>query len=85
MLQIFRFKVPNKISFTDAFTKVADKLRETVRFGHSTSSDVDKKYGHKDAVVLFRPPLLANKFEPSNVVYSGAADKNKIEEFIKEN
>ncbi|RXG53299.1 Protein disulfide-isomerase A3 [Armadillidium vulgare] len=72
-------------SLKDAFMKVADKLRETVRFGHSTSSDVDKKYGHKDAVVLFRSPLLANKFEPSNVVYSGSDDKSKIEEFIKEN
>lgn len=65
--------------------KVADKLRETVRFGHSTNTAVNEKYGHENTVVLFRPPIMANKFEPANVVYKGSSDKSKIEAFIKEN
>ena len=59
-------------------TKAANKLRESVTFAHTTSEDVMAKLGHTDGIVLFRPKNLANKFEPSEVVYeasAGAADK----------
>lgn len=70
---------------TDAFLQVADKLRETVRFGHSVKAEVDEKYGYKNMIVLFRPKHLDNKFEPSSVSYEGAEEKTAIQAFIKKN
>ena len=72
-------------NISDAFMKVADKMRETVRFGHTSASAVIDKYGQKDTIILFRNPALANKFEESTVKYEGSDDKSKIEKFIKEN
>merc|ERR1712198_36819 len=69
----------------DAFLKAADKLRESVRFGHSLNAEVNEKYGYSDVVVLFRPKQLHNKFEPASVVFEGAADKVEIDAFVKEN
>lgn len=69
----------------DAFMKLADKLRESVRFGHSLDTAVNEKYGYSDVVVLFRPKHLENKFEPSSVVFEGSADKTELDSFIKEN
>lgn len=66
------------------FLKYADKMREKSRFGHSSAADVLKKYGETDAIVLFRAPHYANKFEPSSVKFEG----NTIDElttFVKEN
>ena len=35
------------------------------------------KLGHKDAIVLFRPKTLQNKFEASEVIYEGADPVDK--------
>ncbi|XP_019872530.1 protein disulfide-isomerase A3 [Aethina tumida] len=67
------------------FLKTADKLREKVRFAHSTYKDVLEKEGVKDGIVLFRPSHLESKFEPSKVVYSGKADTDSIRTFINSN
>lgn len=68
-----------------AYLKVTDKLREKVRFGHSSKKDVLDKEGHKDSIVLYRPKHLQNKFEPNSVVYDGPAKKDNIETWINEN
>ncbi|XP_067001320.1 protein disulfide-isomerase A3 [Anabrus simplex] len=68
-----------------AFLKLADKLREKVRFGHSSDKEVLKKFGHTNAIVLFRPPHLHNKFEPDSVKYEGASKREAIESWINEN
>jgi len=68
-----------------AFIKLADKLREKVRFAHTSYKDLLKKQGTKDAIVLFRPPHLANKFEDDSVTYSGNAVTGDINEFINKN
>jgi len=68
------------------FLKVSDKLREKVRFGHSSVPAVLSKAAQKeDTLVLFRPKLLANKFEPDTVVYDGELDKDDIEKFLTAN
>ena len=67
----------------DAFFKVADKLRESIRFTHSFTDTVNKHYGKNDVIVLYRPKHLGNKFEPDSVTFEGAADKGEIETFIK--
>lgn len=36
-------------------------------------------------VVLYRPKIFWNKFEPNEVKYTGSADKEEIKKFIKEN
>nr|CAD7590271.1 unnamed protein product [Timema genevievae] len=66
-----------------AFLKVADALREKVRFGHTSNRDLLSKHGHTDAVVLFRPKHLHNKFEPDSVKYDGEASKSGIDTFLK--
>ncbi|KAJ9595872.1 hypothetical protein L9F63_012931, partial [Diploptera punctata] len=68
-----------------AFLKIADKLREKVRFGHSSSKAVLDKEGHTDAIVLYRPKHLHNKFEPNSVKYEGASKKEDIDTFINKN
>ena len=65
--------------------KVANKLRESVRFAHSSAADVGDKFGQSDAVVLFRPKILHNKFEVGQVTYEGDADMHQFEKFIKSN
>lgn len=68
-----------------AFEKLADKLRETVRFGITTNADVLAKFGHSDKVVLYRPKHLNNKFEPDTVVFSGASNKDALNTWVEKN
>lgn len=69
-----------------AFLSVADKLRESIRFGHSSAAAVLEKQGVKDAVVLFRPKHMTNKFEPASVTYTTeSSNAQKLETFIREN
>lgn len=67
------------------FLKIADKLREKVRFGISSSSAVLNKQGLKDGIVLFRAKNLHNKFEDSSVKYEGASSKADIDSWINKN
>lgn len=68
------------------YQKVADKLREKARFGHTNKPDILKKASQKaDTLVLYRPKQLANKFEPDVAVYSGAIDKDDLQKFVEDN
>merc|ERR1712209_343093 len=58
------------------------KLRESVLFAHTTSEEVMTKLGHKDAIVLFRPKTLQNKFESAEVIYEGA---DPVDKWVKAN
>ena len=40
------------------------------------------KLGHKDAIVLFRPKTLQNKFEAAEVIYEGA---DPVDKWVKAN
>lgn len=66
------------------FTKYADKMREKLRFAHTTTAAVLEKKGHTDAVVLFRAPHLANKFEPDFVKFTGNS-QDDLSQFVKDN
>ena len=68
-----------------AFLKLADKLREKVRFAHSTYKAVLENQGISDGIVLFRPHHLHNKFEDDSVAYSGPAVTGDINDFITKN
>ncbi|XP_059487781.1 protein disulfide-isomerase A3 [Neocloeon triangulifer] len=68
-----------------AFVKLADILRERVSFGNSADEAVLKKADTTDGIILYRPKHLANKFEPSNLKYDGAANKDAIEKWINKN
>jgi len=57
--------------------KTAAKLRESVAFAHTTSEEVMTKLGYTDAIVLFRPKNLENKFEPSAVKYESTDPLDK--------
>lgn len=40
---------------------------------------------YSDAVVLFRPKVMSNKFEEDSVVYSASADTDGLNKFITAN
>ncbi|KAK1804394.1 hypothetical protein P4O66_020422 [Electrophorus voltai] len=69
------------------FLKAASALRESYRFAHTNLEDHLKKHDIEgEAVVLFRPPHLNNKFEESSVKFG--EDKftsPKIKRFIQDN
>uniref|UniRef100_A0A8C1PJZ9 Protein disulfide-isomerase n=1 Tax=Cyprinus carpio TaxID=7962 RepID=A0A8C1PJZ9_CYPCA len=69
------------------FLKAASALRESYRFGHTNVEDLLKKHDDDgEGIVLFRPPLLSNKFEDSSVKFT--EDKftsAKIKKFIQDN
>lgn len=70
-------------SLKPVFEKLSDKLREKVRFGHTSDADLLKKHGD-DVLVLFRPKHLKNTFEDSSV-QTDSTDRAEIEKFIKDN
>ncbi|XP_055917609.1 protein disulfide-isomerase A3 [Eupeodes corollae] len=76
------FETDSKVK--NIFTKFADKMREKYRFGHSSAKTVLEKQGETDAIILFRAPHLANKFEPSFVKFDGSSELD-LTNFIKAN
>merc|ERR1711992_91699 len=53
---------------------------------HTSAGAIMAKLGHEEAVVLYRPKHLANKFEEATVVYSGKADdKSAMAAWIADN
>lgn len=66
------------------FLKYADSVRETLRAGHSTDPAVLKKQGEEDAIILFRAPQLANKFEEKYLKFEGKT-KEELSQFVKAN
>ncbi|XP_035211283.1 protein disulfide-isomerase A3-like, partial [Stegodyphus dumicola] len=83
--QILGYFADSSSKLKEEFLKAADKLRESVTFGHTSNADVLKKKGYSDDIVLLRPKKYWNKFEPNEVKYAGSADKDEIKEFVKEN
>ncbi|KAE9531198.1 hypothetical protein AGLY_010404 [Aphis glycines] len=67
------------------FIQLANKLREKVNFGHTTSQSVIDKYNYKNNVVLYRPKHLSNKFEPDFVIYDGEETTLALEAWITSN
>lgn len=55
-------------------------MRETVAFAH-----INKKTGDHSGIVLHRPAHLVTKMEPATVKYDGAADKDKLSDWINNN
>jgi protein disulfide isomerase family A protein 3 len=85
------FEKDDKSSLQTKFLKAADKLRESVNFGHvftetvgdvfdlSLLSDLEEKTA--PVVILIRPNDMKNKFEPNYVVYSSG----DVDAFVKDN
>lgn len=71
-------------SLATEFKKVADQLAESYRFAHTSSAALLAKYKHEDKVVIYQPPRLQVKLEPTEKVYSGAAQSAKIKQFIQD-
>eukprot|EP00054_Salpingoeca_dolichothecata_P014451 m.81694 g.81694 ORF g.81694 m.81694 type:complete len:489 (-) comp20997_c0_seq2:59-1525(-) len=67
-----------------AFKKTADGNRDDFRFAHTTSSEVAKKYGFSNTVVVFQPKHLHSKFEDKHFEYSGKPNANAIKTFLTE-
>jgi protein disulfide isomerase family A protein 3 len=69
------------------FQTVADGLAEDFRFAHSYNAEVNKKAGYEDdAIVIFSPKMLHNKFEENNRKYTGSASSSAtLRTWIEEN
>lgn len=76
------FKTESKLK--GEFLKYSDKMREKLRFGHSSAPEVLDKQGETDAIVLFRAAQLANKFEPDFVKFPGEI-LLELTDFVKNN
>ncbi|XP_046434463.1 protein disulfide-isomerase A3 [Neodiprion pinetum] len=68
-----------------AFHTVAKKLREKVRFAHTSANALLEKEGLKNNIVLYRPKILHSKFEPSSVTYEGGDSIADVNDFITKN
>lgn len=68
------------------FLNLADKLREKITFGHSTAEEVLSAASvEKTAIKLYRSKVMANKFEPSEIEYTGGNALFELESWVKEN
>ncbi|XP_015127878.1 protein disulfide-isomerase A3 [Diachasma alloeum] len=67
-----------------ALQEVAEKRRDKARFAH-TSAESLLEEGLTNHIVLHRPSVLENKFEPSTVTYEGEDSVNDITDFIEKN
>ncbi len=75
------FSSENKLA--TEFKGAASALSEKYRFAHSTNADVLAKYGYENKIVIFQPPRLQVKLEPSANVFSGSESQAKIKSFIE--
>ncbi|XP_029156289.1 protein disulfide-isomerase A3 [Nylanderia fulva] len=67
------------------FHTVAKKLREKVRFAHTSTKEVLDKVSHKNTIVLYRPKILHNKFEDKSLIYEGAESISDVNDFVTKN
>jgi len=85
------FEKDDKSALQTKFHKAADKMRESINFGHVFTDAVsdalkvkqlsDLKEKTTPTVILIRPNDLKNKFEPNHVVYSSG----DVDVFVKDN
>lgn len=68
-----------------SFHTVSKKLKEKVRFAHTTAKSLMEKEGHKNTIVLYRPKILQNKFEPNTVKLESGNSISDVQEFITKN
>ncbi len=68
-----------------AFVQAAGKLHENYKFAYTLSDAVSKNYGFSDAVALFRPRFLKNKFEEGILQMTDSITKSNIENFAEKN
>jgi len=66
------------------FLKVADQLAESYRFAHTSSADLFAKFNHQDEIVIFQPPRLQVKLEPTeNVLSAASVSQSQMKNFIQ--
>ncbi|KAL6427249.1 hypothetical protein ACFW04_008684 [Cataglyphis niger] len=68
-----------------AFHTVSKKLREKVRFAHTSTKEILDKVSHKNNIVLYRPKILHNKFEDKSIIYEGGDSINDVNDFVTKN
>ncbi|KAH3841036.1 protein disulfide-isomerase A3-like [Dreissena polymorpha] len=67
------------------FQKVASAMNTEMRFAHSYSDEVNKKFGYKDDIVLFQPTRLQSKFEEAKLKYTDDVTVFKVKNWITSN
>lgn len=67
------------------FKKLADSLSEDFRFAHTFNKETMTQYKYEDAVVIFQPKILKNKFEESQLKYDGEASLSKLKTWVNDN
>lgn len=67
-----------------SFHKMADQMKEQIRFAHALSEELHKKF--KDRVVIFQPKRLHTKLQPTEHACSSDADKlSELKNCLRDN
>lgn len=64
------------------FMGLADKLRDSFKFAHTSAKGVLDHYLYRSNIVLLVPKVLQSKFDPDRHLYRGSEDAASIEDFI---
>jgi len=65
------------------FQKAADQNRRDFNFAHSVNPDINKKAGHENVIVLYRPKHLHAKFEkPEEILTDASSSTLDIKNFV---
>jgi len=67
------------------FTKVADSLSDDFKFGFTSNAEALEKFGLSDAIMMFQPKHLQNKFDASTLKYDGEVKSASVKKFINDN
>ncbi|XP_067667289.1 protein disulfide-isomerase A3-like isoform X1 [Haliotis asinina] len=66
------------------FKKTADAMSSELRFAHTYSKDVARKYKRSDEIVVFRPKKFQSKFEENEVAFDGDVKEYKVKKWVEE-
>lgn len=69
----------------EEFQRLASALSDDFRFAHTFNADVIAKYKNKNTFVIFQSPKLSTKLEPSEQVYSGEFNVDKMKSWVLDN
>lgn len=67
------------------FQKLAAALSDDYRFAHCFNPEVHVQYKHKNSIVIYQPPKLHTKLEPTEIAYEGAFEQATLDSWVKDN
>ncbi|XP_071109645.1 protein disulfide-isomerase A3-like [Haliotis cracherodii] len=66
------------------FKTLADTMSSDLRFAHTYSKDVARKFKRSDEIVIYRPKKFQSKFEDKEVAFDGDVKEYKVKAWIED-